>query len=58
MCGIAGILCSSGDQANLDREIKKMTARLIHRGPDGEGHWIDPSGRVALGHSRLAILDL
>lgn len=32
-----------------------MTAALDHRGPDGDGHFID--GPVALGHRRLAILD-
>jgi asparagine synthase (glutamine-hydrolysing) len=35
-----------------------MTGTLSHRGPDGDGHWVDPSGRVALGHRRLAIIDL
>jgi asparagine synthase (glutamine-hydrolysing) len=35
-----------------------MTASLAHRGPDGDGHWLDPSGIVALGHRRLAIVDL
>jgi asparagine synthase (glutamine-hydrolysing) len=33
-----------------------MTDAMAHRGPDGSGHWID--GPVALGHRRLAILDL
>src|SRR6202043_1580197 len=36
--------------------IKAMSAKLIHRGPDGEGHFLD--GAVAIGHRRLAILDL
>lgn len=32
-----------------------MTDRVAHRGPDGEGHWVD--GPVGLGHRRLAIID-
>ena len=35
-----------------------MTATLRHRGPDGEDRWIAPEGRVALGHTRLSIVDL
>jgi asparagine synthase (glutamine-hydrolysing) len=55
MCGIAGLI-------NLDGEpispvvLKKMTDVIAHRGPDGEGHWIE--GNVGLGHRRLAIIDL
>lgn len=36
--------------------LKGMTDAIAHRGPDGEGHWID--GNVGLGHRRLAIIDL
>jgi asparagine synthase (glutamine-hydrolysing) len=35
-----------------------MTRRLAHRGPDGSGHWYDDAAGVALGHRRLAIIDL
>ena len=57
MCGIAGIL--STDPANVTRErLKFMTDALAHRGPDGEGQWLDPTGRIGLGHRRLSILDL
>ena len=35
-----------------------MAATLRHRGPDASGVWVDPSGRAALGHTRLAIVDL
>jgi asparagine synthase (glutamine-hydrolysing) len=35
-----------------------MSQCLTHRGPDGSGCWKSPSGRVALAHRRLAIIDL
>ena len=35
-----------------------MTEALAHRGPDGEGHWINSAGIVGLGHRRLSIIDL
>lgn len=40
------------------RTTASMSARLVHRGPDDEGHWADDAGRVALGFRRLAIVDL
>jgi len=55
MCGIAGIIRLDG--ASVEPPIlQKMTDAIAHRGPDGEGHWIE--GNVGLGHRRLAILDL
>ncbi len=35
-----------------------MTDIIAHRGPDGEGSWISPSGLAGLGHRRLSIIDL
>jgi asparagine synthase (glutamine-hydrolysing) len=35
-----------------------MTRALVHRGPDGEGEYVAPGGRAALGHRRLSIIDL
>jgi asparagine synthase (glutamine-hydrolysing) len=55
MCGIAGFVNGGGIAA--DREVlAAMTATLAHRGPDGDGLLID--GPAALGHRRLAIIDL
>src|SRR6476620_2077313 len=53
MCGIAGFI-GAGDSAILPRMIEV----LAHRGPDGEGTWIDPDLRVFFGHRRLSIIDL
>lgn len=55
MCGIAGVF-------NLNKEpvshqtIKSMIDAIAHRGPDGEGVYIDQN--LALGHRRLSILDI
>jgi len=35
-----------------------MNATLAHRGPDGSGHWVHAPAGVALGHRRLAIIDV
>ena len=35
-----------------------MTAALTHRGPDAEGFWSDPDHGLALGHRRLAVVEL
>lgn len=55
MCGIAGILNVGGEHVS-PVFLRKMTDAIAHRGPDGEGRWID--GNVGLGHRRLAIIDL
>lgn len=59
MCGIAGILQSSHASRRADlAAISQMTASLRHRGPDGDGSWLDRDAGIALGHRRLAIVDL
>lgn len=52
MCGIAGII---GDYKSL--QLDAMLANQYHRGPDSTGHFFD-AGFAALGHNRLAIIDL
>lgn len=54
MCGIAGILRTDGTVAAKDA-VCLMTKQLQHRGPDGEGVFVD--GPAGLGHRRLAIID-
>lgn len=59
MCGIAGLFAPRGAAPPaLRARLRAMTDALAHRGPDGEGHWCDPEAGIALGHRRLAIIDL
>jgi asparagine synthase (glutamine-hydrolysing) len=55
MCGIAGLLYGDGRPVS-PVVLKRMTDAIQHRGPDGEGSFID--GACGLGHRRLAIIDL
>ncbi len=55
MCGIAGILSYRGGAVKPDA-VRRMTDIIAHRGPDGEGVWVD--GAIGLGHRRLSIIDL
>lgn len=55
MCGITGILNLNGSPVSRVL-LRKMTDAIAHRGPDGEGSYID--GNMGLGHRRLAIIDL
>lgn len=55
MCGITGLIHLNGEPAS-PVILKRMTDAIAHRGPDGEGQWIE--GNVGLGHRRLAIIDL
>ncbi|MGY2083170.1 asparagine synthase (glutamine-hydrolyzing) [Blastococcus sp. SYSU DS0539] len=60
MCGIAGIAGGLAGRSpeTLDDLLGASLAALRHRGPDGEGRWASPRLPVALGHRRLAIIDL
>jgi asparagine synthase (glutamine-hydrolysing) len=51
MCGIAGFV----GEGNRD-DLVRMTARVSHRGPDGEGFWT--GDQAFFGHRRLSIVDL
>jgi asparagine synthase (glutamine-hydrolysing) len=56
MCGIVGILKLDPREVVEEARLKRMRDVLRHRGPDGEGLWID--GPIGLGHRRLAIVDV
>lgn len=57
MCGLAGVLAwgVGGVSSEL---IASMTHRIMHRGPDDVGCWVDANARIGLGHRRLSIQDL
>lgn len=57
MCGLTGIFIARNlGEMDLRSLVQRMTAALVHRGPDGEGFWAED--RIAFGHRRLSILDL
>ncbi|MBR3673372.1 MAG: asparagine synthase (glutamine-hydrolyzing) [Clostridia bacterium] len=55
MCGFVGFM-DKLNQEEKQKSIKLMADRIIHRGPDEEGYYVDDD--VALGHRRLSIIDL
>lgn len=57
MCGIAGIISPERSFLNID-VLKNMANALAHRGPDGEGIWINQTHTAGFAHRRLSILDL
>ena len=56
MCGITGWVSFHRDLRHERGAIDAMTLTMACRGPDAEGTWV--RGPVALGHRRLAIIDL
>lgn len=60
MCGFVGVQYPSATLSAeaLNETIRRMTATLIHRGPDEGDVWVEPSAGLALGHRRLAVVDL
>jgi len=60
VCGFCGFVASSSSRTavGLEAAVRRMNATITHRGPDGDGVWVDGSAGVALAHRRLAIVDL
>lgn len=56
MCGLTGYL--STDASSCDAVIKKMATAIKRRGPDSHDYWQDSASGIALGHRRLAVVDL
>jgi asparagine synthase (glutamine-hydrolysing) len=56
MCGFCGVALPDGSSRRLDRSlIERMNATIAHRGPDGDGIFLQPG--IGLGHRRLSIVD-
>jgi asparagine synthase (glutamine-hydrolysing) len=65
MCGFAGIVVWDEKFRVSRQTLERMSARVAHRGPDGQGLYLSPESpitpdrpQVGLAHRRLAILDL
>lgn len=59
MCGLTGFFQPDGFRASDAEAITvSMRDRLLHRGPDDAGVWLDGDAGIALGHRRLSVLDL
>src|SRR5512134_2579722 len=55
MCGIVALYSATGSLPS--GALGRATDALAHRGPDGRGEWQADSGRTALGHTRLSLID-
>ena len=60
MCGFVGFVGEPGARGadEMERLAARMADRLESRGPDDAGTWVSPAAGIALGHRRLAIIDL
>ena len=58
MCGICGYWRPGDPLPDAPAIIDDMCAAIVHRGPDGQGSYVDPSVGLAMGHTRLAIIGL
>ncbi|NQU70454.1 MAG: asparagine synthase (glutamine-hydrolyzing), partial [Rhodospirillales bacterium] len=58
MCGIVGVWSSGGvgNRGSAEHNLAVMAGAVAHRGPDGQGVWVDET--IGLGHARLAVIDL
>ncbi len=58
MCGICGVLAFNDGFDCDEQVVVAMRDAMVHRGPDDAGVWTSPTGRAALGHRRLSIVDV
>jgi len=58
MCGFAGFFDPRNSSTDMEATVRRMSDAITSRGPDSFGEWVDRHAGVALGHRRLAIVDL
>ena len=60
MCGFVGFVGAPGalGAGEMERLAARMADRLESRGPDDAGTWVSPAAGIAIGHCRLAVIDL
>ncbi|MEZ7891761.1 MAG: asparagine synthase (glutamine-hydrolyzing) [Candidatus Wallbacteria bacterium] len=58
MCGIAGIINLKNDSKDYTQALTDMCSLIAHRGPDGQGIFVNENKSVNFGHRRLSIIDL
>lgn len=57
MCGFVGLISLDLKTTDLKEKVERMNRLIQHRGPDGDGIWVDKEAGICLGHRRLAIID-
>jgi asparagine synthase (glutamine-hydrolysing) len=60
MCGIFAAIATTprGLAPDADVRVRRALKQMAHRGPDGQGAWVDIERGIAVGHVRLAVIDL
>ncbi len=58
MCGFAGAIKTNSKRDFWIKSLKRMSKRLVHRGPDDEGLWFNAEAGIGLSHRRLSIIDV
>jgi asparagine synthase (glutamine-hydrolysing) len=58
VCGIVGAISLAGKSIiDLEPRLNRMLSLVSHRGPDGNGVWINDTREVGVGHARLSVID-
>ena len=59
MCGLTGFWERGGFAAETAASVaRRMADRIVSRGPDDAGVWVDAPAGIALAHRRLSVIDL